>query len=268
MSSTRLAPIASLIALVACGHGQSPDVYRASSPQASTAYRGGNADVAAETAPHIVSPQERPGLGTSFGETRLSRVRHTPFVRDSDSPFAQATLHYNDAEGVRAAFAYHRAGIGVARLETGGISVTVVDEYGEPLPGGAAGGRFYVAGRDGQRYSIAIRNHSGSRFEAVASVDGLDVIDGRPASYGKRGYILQPYGTLLIDGFRTSDDTVAAFRFGTVSDSYAARTSGDRNVGVIGVALFSERGPAWTGDEIRRRDSADPFPDRYAPAPR
>jgi hypothetical protein len=103
----------------------------------------------------------------------------------------------------------------------------------------------------------------------VASVDGLDVIDGRPADLHKRGYVLEPQQTLVIDGFRRNEYEVAAFRFGRVRESYAARTSGDRNVGVIGVAVFAERGSVWTTDELHRRDTANPFPGdrRYAPAP-
>lgn len=280
MSSTRtsipaLTTLAAALALTAACGGQrsayEATSHRSSQPAAApeTAYESGGATGHDSVSPpDIVDPAERPGLGTSFGETRVSRVRHSPFVRDSESPFAQTALHYNDAEGVRAAFAHHHASIGAARASVSGeISITIVDEYGRPLPGGSAGGKMYVAGQDGQRYNIEIRNGSGYRVELVASVDGLDVIDGKPASYAKRGYILQPYGTVVIDGFRTSEDTVAAFRFGTVRESYAARTSGDRNVGVIGVALFAERGATWTDEEIRRREQADPFPNRYARPP-
>ena len=75
----------------------------------------------------------------------------------------------------------------------------------------------------------------------------------------------------VLDGFRQSTDTVAAFRFGSVRDSYAGKKTGDtRNVGVIGVALFSERGappPVWTREEIERRHEADPFPSRFATPP-
>jgi hypothetical protein len=109
-------------------------------------------------------------------------------------------------------------------------------------------------------------NHSGERLEAVVSVDGLDVIDGREASPDKRGYLIEPYGSLVIDGFRTSEAQVAAFRFGSVGDSYAARSTGSaRNVGVIGVALFDERNEL--SSEAMRRDGADPFPGRYARPP-
>ena len=93
------------------------------------------------------------------------------------------------------------------------------------------------------------------------TVDGLDVVDGRPGDLGKRGYVVGPGETVVIDGFRQSLDEVASFRFGRVSDSYAARTSGDRNVGVVGVALFDEARPSpWTSDEVWRRETADPFP--------
>ena len=275
MSSIRISLFIPALALTlaACGNHRGT-AYKASSSQhtasadSGSAYQAGNPSHESVGRPDIVRPNERPGLGTTYGESRVSRVRHSPFVRDSNSPFAQTALHYNDVEGIRAAFAYHRASLGTARIGIDGrIAITIVDEHGRALPGGRAGGRMYVAGQDQQRYNIEIRNGSGYRVEVVASVDGLDVIDGKPGSLSKRGYILQPHGSVIIDGFRTSEDTVAAFRFGTVSESYAARTSGDRNVGVIGVAFFAERGAVWTDEEIRRRDSADPFPNRYARPP-
>jgi hypothetical protein len=54
-----------------------------------------------------------------------------------------------------------------------------------------------------------------------------------------------------------------------VKDSYAARTSGDRNVGVIGIAVFREYHRTYGNriDENRRRDDADPFPNRFAVPP-
>ena len=211
---------------------------------------------------------DRPGLGTKFGEERVSRVQHTAFERASASPAALLALHYNNASGVEAALDYNRAELGTARGYMGGgnVAVTITDAHGRPLAGGAAGGRVYVVGRDGDRYNIQIRNDTAARLEIVASVDGLDVIDGLGATPEKRGYIVRPYSTLMIDGFRTSDSTVAAFRFGAVRDSYAARTGGDRNVGVIGIAVYNERGSEWTVGEIRRRDTADPFPG-YAKPP-
>ncbi len=144
-----------------------------------------------------------------------------------------------------------------------------IDDRGQALPGIAEGSRSFVVGHLGDRYSIRVNNSSGERFEILATVDGLDVLDGRPGSFAKRGYMIDAYSTLDIDGFRRSTSEVAAFRFGSVKDSYAARTSGDRNVGVIGIAVFREfqRGYPDRFDENRRRDNADPFPQRFAAPP-
>jgi hypothetical protein len=116
--------------------------------------------------------------------------------------------------------------------------------YGDAgrLPTFYASGRAYVLGNIGERYRIHIANPTSRRVEAVVSVDGLDAIDGRTASFDdKRGYVIPPYGDITVDGFRTSADQVATFRFSSVRDSYAARKGQDRNVGVIGVAFFPER---------------------------
>jgi hypothetical protein len=116
--------------------------------------------------------------------------------------------------------------------------------YGDSgrLPTYYASGRAYVLGNIGERYRIHIGNPTSRRVEAVVSVDGLDAIDGRTASFDdKRGYVIPAYGDITIDGFRTSVDKVATFRFSSVRDSYAARKGQERNVGVIGVAFFPER---------------------------
>jgi hypothetical protein len=180
-------------------------------------------------------------------------------------------LHYNDAQGVQAHAAY--LGTRPQPLEAfagdGSLSVALVDDGGRTMPGLTAGGRALIIGEDGARYRIVVRNGTTARFEVVASVDGLDVIDGKAADPNRRGYIVDPRGVLVIDGFRTSDQEVAAFRFGKVAESYAAQTGGDRSVGVVGLAIFSERGAVWTPAELGRRDTADPFPSRgYATPPR
>ncbi|HYQ01340.1 MAG TPA: hypothetical protein VER96_21860 [Polyangiaceae bacterium] len=229
----------------------------------------------AYTPPAEKKAEERPGLGTTWGETRTSYVSSSPFERaDYSRPFAVATLNYNDDAGIQAMArrmgnsyaSFDRSGVDIAQ---GAVSVRLLDENGAPLPSAYFAGQDYVAGSDGQRYVIQIENHTGNRFEAVATVDGLDVIDGKDGSMSKRGYLIDPWGTLQIDGFRRSQAAVAAFRFGAVKDSYAARKGNDRNVGVIGVAFFHERGSVlpWTERELQRRDSANPFPGGFASPP-
>ncbi len=123
-----------------------------------------------------------------------------------------------------------------------GPRLEVVDESMQKLPTFVHGGT-YVLGETGARYLLRVVNPTPTRVEAVVSVDGLDALDGRPASFGKRGYIVPAYGEVTLDGWRTSLSSVAAFRFSSVAESYAARTDPPRNVGVIGVAFFRERPP-------------------------
>jgi hypothetical protein len=221
---------------------------------------------APESARTESAPRERPGLGTEWGETRASHVRNVTFARaDADRPFAVAQLHYNDRRGARAMAAFTQ-GQGHHRELTaagGAITVSIHDENDEPLEAIQSGNRTLVIGEAGQRYSIVITNHTGHRFEAVGTVDGLDVINGQPAHMQNRGYILMPFGTVTIDGFRQSQNAVAAFRFASVADSYAAQTGSARNVGVIGVAFFAESGDSfepYSERELRMRDTANPFP--------
>jgi hypothetical protein len=221
------------------------------------------------------APQNRPGLGTEWGETRESHIRDVSFFRaDPDQPFAVGQLFYNDRQGVEALAAYHGGTPSFRDVPEadGAITVSLRDAWGEPLEAMHVGDRTYVVGQEGERYSIVIANHTPRRFEAVATVDGLDVINGRPGSVTNRGYVLMPWANLEIDGFRQSEDAVAAFRFGKVRDSYAAERGDARNVGVIGVAFFAEAGdPGWSfQSDVRTRDTASPFPrdPRFAPPPR
>jgi hypothetical protein len=140
----------------------------------------------------------------------------------------------------------------------GGYAVEAVDEGGRTLPTFQHRGRTYVLGGLGQRYLLRFRNGTGRRVEVVASVDGRDVVDGRPASVQKRGYVVEPFGELTVDGFRTSADAVAAFRFSAVSRSYAARKGDARDVGVVGLAVFSAPGAAR--DEAERKAESVPPP--------
>lgn len=125
----------------------------------------------------------------------------------------------------------------------GPYALDLVDEAGNVLPTFQHRGRGHVLGALGQRYLVRVRNESGRRAEVVVSVDGRDVIDGGPATSGKRGYLVEPWGELTVDGFRLDEAAVAAFRFSSVPRSYAARKGDPRDVGVIGVAVFPEREP-------------------------
>src|SRR5262245_37709000 len=89
-----------------------------------------------------------------------------------------------------------------AQSAAGPYQLEVTDELGRALPTFEHHGRSYVLGEKGQRYRIRVRNRSPRRVEAVISVDGRDVVDGKPASWNKGGHLIDPWGEVTVDGFR------------------------------------------------------------------
>jgi hypothetical protein len=127
------------------------------------------------------------------------------------------------------------------RPEAGGYQVEVLLD-GRPAQSFWHEGETFVLGHLGDRYTIRVSNHTSRRAEAVVSVDGRDVIDGKPGDFARKsGYLVPAWGQVEIDGWRLSQAEAAAFRFSSVADSYASRMGSARNVGVIGVAIFPER---------------------------
>src|SRR5229473_667937 len=158
---------------------------------------------AGATARFAQAPTDRPGLGTKWGETRTSRVGLASFRRaDSAHPLATAAIYYNDAAGIRAmagAVAWQRHWPLLPAPTENLISVGLKDQSGRFLPGLIVGDRWFVVGEEGRRYSIIVRNRTNLRLEVVLSVDGLDVLDGRPSSFRKRGYIIDPHRQLTVE---------------------------------------------------------------------
>lgn len=218
--------------------------------------------------------ESRPGLGTKWGEHRNSKVAAREFSRGGKTrPWATAKFFYNDEEGAKAmanttGFAWRRTGAFSAAK--GALEVGLKKGGGGFLRSFSAEGDWFFAGEKGDRYVIWMKNKTKAALEVVVSVDGLDVLDGNPASYKRRGYLVHPGRTLTIDGFRENSDSVAAFRFSSVSNSYAERRHGNsRNVGVVGIAVFPENGhnPLLWRDGLDVRIGADPFPREFATPP-
>lgn len=136
-----------------------------------------------------------------------------------------------------------QVGLRCARAEPD-YEIAIEDEFGNALQKFRHRGEVFAMGRMGQRYNLRVTNHTSRRVEAVVTVDGRDVMSGQPGDFkGQRGYLVSPYGSVLIEGFRTSLHDVAAFRFSSPSDSYSSRMGTPENVGVIGAAFFSEAAP-------------------------
>ncbi len=115
-------------------------------------------------------------------------------------------------------------------------------------------GRRFVVGTPGHEYAVRIRNCTARRMLVVTSVDGVNVINGETASPDQSGYVIEPWGSVEIAGWRKSLAETAAFYFTSHRNSYAARTGRPLDVGVIGVAVFPEKPP-----RVTLRDRPQPF---------
>ncbi len=243
--------------------GQSAYNERASAPTAGL--RAGDSAMSRKQIDALLNkPSERPGLATGWGNEKTSHVSNVDFVRDSSQPAGVDAIFYNNPEGIKA-MTHSPERVSGMQSAAGGLV-----EWG--IKGGMGmlaaykewgNGRRMVAGTADSTYTIVVKNRSRSTLEVLASVDGLDVMDGNAAAYSKRGYLVAAGATLEIDGFRTSYSRVAAFKFSSVSNSYANQRHGDtRNVGVIGMAVFTQKGVnpwTWMPAEVERRNTATPF---------
>lgn len=121
------------------------------------------------------------------------------------------------------------------------MQVEVV-QHGRVLRTVSHQGQVYVEAPPEGTYSIRVRNTTHRRRLAVISVDGVNVVNGEDAGFNGPGYVINPWQTVDIPGWRRTDGTVAAFQFKESEDSYAAQTGrGTNNVGVIGVAAYDEK---------------------------
>jgi hypothetical protein len=129
---------------------------------------------------------------------------------------------------------------------------------GEPVRLITHQGRLYLpVPRMGAEYEIRVNNHGSRRITAIVSVDGLSVINGKPASEQQPGYIVDPYRNVVIKGWRRDRNTVAAFTFEDRERSYAARMGHPENIGVIGLVAFEEQTP-WPRPLLERSGGGAP----------
>lgn len=129
----------------------------------------------------------------------------------------------------------------VQPADEGPVQLSVIDrDDGQELDLYPHRGQQWVAGSPGHRYSVRMQNRSGQRVLVVLSVDGVNAITGQTASPSQSGYVLEPWQSSEITGWRKSNAEVAQFVFTSSSDSYASRTGRPANVGVVGIAVFNE----------------------------
>ncbi|CTP85068.1 hypothetical protein A6R71_12740 [Xanthomonas translucens pv. arrhenatheri] len=153
------------------------------------------------------------------------------------------------------------------------VALRVIDRDadGADLPQYAQRGERWIAAEPGHRYALRLTNRSDRRVLVVLSVDGVNAVSGETASSDQRGYVLAPWQSTEIAGWRKSQREIAQFVFTDLADSYAARTGCPDNVGVIGMAVFDEAPtivPQASVEQSRERaDASMPAAAAMAAAP-
>ena len=103
-------------------------------------------------------------------------------------------------------------------------------------------GETYVEGRRNSQYKLKLINNSNSRAEFVVSVDGLSIVNGEQASADGTGWLVNARSSIVVEGWLINTESVAAFKFSDKGKSYSAQSDqGTQNVGVIGLAVYSEK---------------------------
>jgi hypothetical protein len=106
--------------------------------------------------------------------------------------------------------------------------------------------RLYFQAVEGRRYAIRITNQTGQRVGVLLAVDGLNVIDGRHSTQSRHEpmYVLDPWESTVIRGWRSSLREVHQFVFVDEERSYAERSGrGNSDLGWIRVTTFRESNP-------------------------
>lgn len=122
------------------------------------------------------------------------------------------------------------------------INVTIVDEYGRPLPTHRRrDGQVFVEVVPGDAYQISVHNLTYNRINLVPAVDGRDVHSDRPASVHLDGVVISGGTTYAIPGWQFDSEKAGQFVFSDPSLSVSNQATGTTsNVGIIAVAAFRE----------------------------
>jgi len=113
---------------------------------------------------------------------------------------------------------------------------------GRPLREYYERGRTYIEAIHGAEYELQVRNSSTERVAVALSVDGLNTIDARHTSaWNASKWVIEPYQTITISGWRVSSERARRFYFTNERDSYGAKLGLTDNLGVISAVFFREK---------------------------
>ena len=127
------------------------------------------------------------------------------------------------------------------------VEVRIVTDDGRTLPTYPVKTRHalkkvYAEAVKGDHYRIEVTNRLNCRVGLVIAVDGRNIISGEKSwlKNNERMYILDPYGSGELSGWRSGQERINRFYFTDVPDSYAAAFGDESAIGVITVAAYPE----------------------------
>ena len=113
---------------------------------------------------------------------------------------------------------------------------------GRPLEEYQARGKSYVEAIAGAEYEVRVRNPLPYRVAVALSVDGLNTIDAQhTTAWNASKWVIEPYGTISINGWQMSSVRARRFYFTSERDSYGAKLGQTSNLGVVTAVFFRER---------------------------
>jgi hypothetical protein len=141
------------------------------------------------------------------------------------------------------------------------VSVQVDGQAAALYPAPDGSGRYYLEARTGSRYAVALANRSAERVGVVLTVDGLNAISGARDTARGRMYVLDPWQSTSVQGWRTSLQDVRQFTFVDERRSYAARTGQvNGKMGWIEIAVYRERQPYVRVTPLPYPEPRQPYP--------
>jgi len=123
----------------------------------------------------------------------------------------------------------------------GGFGLSVLVD-GSERPELRKGGTVYVEALKGREYALRVTNPLGVRVGVALSVDGLNTVDAshRDAASAVK-WVLEPYESIVLEGWQVSSSDARRFVFTGERDSYGAALGKTEDLGVIEAVFFRER---------------------------
>lgn len=104
-------------------------------------------------------------------------------------------------------------------------------------------GKDYIGAHGNESYALSLRNNSSRRAAVRLTIDGTDVISGKPAdlAYGTGLWIVEPHAVCELEAWPESNSGGGRFVFTQTGNTVAAHTHGDvSHLGILGAAVFIE----------------------------